>query len=426
MLGSNAIDELAMVGVSHINAPVTIREKLSIPQDDASEFLHQLRKRNIVREALVLSTCNRTELYAVSNNPLLVIEQAIARNGRHLHDLESLFYLKRGRDMIRHALTVASGIDSMILGEPEILGQMKKAFRYARQDSFTGSMLARVFEHTFHVAKQVRTETHISQSSLSLPAICTKLSQDIFGDLASCKILCIGVGMVVENAIAHFSGQRAASISVANRTLRNAANLASKYSIQTLALEDVTSALADFDIIITATSSVLPVIGKGALESACRRRRRRPIAIFDLAVPRDVEAEASDLEDLFLYTIDDIGRIAGANLDKRRQAVTQAEGIISAATEQLASWFERRDSVATIKALRQRVDHLRDTELQRALHSIQNGTPPDKALHNLARRLSNRMAHEPMQALTDNFANSDLLEEISHWYSDDKQNNRSN
>ncbi len=424
MLDSHSIDDLAMVGVSHVNAPVAIREKLSIPQDDAGAFLAQLRDRNIVREAIVLSTCNRTELYAVSSNPMLVIEQAIARGSRNLHGLESLFYLKRGRQMIKHAFTVASGIDSMILGEPEILGQMKKAFLNARQDHFAGSMLGRVFEHTFRVAKQVRTETHISKESLSLPAICAKLSREIFGDLASCKVLCIGVGLVVESALAHFSKQNIASLTIANRTLRNAASLAGRYDTNTLAFEDITHSLADFDIIITATSSVLPVIGKGALESACRRRRRRPIAIFDLAVPRDVESEADALEDLFLYTIDDIGNLAGANLDKRRTAVAKAEGIITEATEQLVSWFERSDSIATIKELRGRMDDLRETELKRALRAVQSGNSPEDALRELAHRLSNRMAHDPLQTLSDNYTNNELIEEISNWYSDDKQDKR--
>jgi glutamyl-tRNA reductase len=325
--------------------------------------------------------------------------------------------------MIQHAFAVACGLDSMILGEPEILGQMKKAFIAAREGNFAGTTLSQLFERSFNVAKKIRTTTAISRETVSAPAICAKLAERIYGELDQCSALCVGAGTIIESTLSHFAANGVGNLTIANRTLSHARDLAANFGAQTLAYEDVTQQLHQYDIIITATSSVLPVIGKGALERAIRQRKRRPIAIFDLAVPRDVEPEASEIEDIFLHTIDDIGNIAGANLAKRREAAEQAHDHIEAATEDMVEWFARRDAIDVIKDLRSRLDTLRDAELERSIAALQKGANAEQVISKLARRLTSRLAHEPLQSLRDNHANRDLVEELSNWYRDDRANN---
>lgn len=421
-----AVNDLALVGINHFNAKVAVREKLSIPHDEASHLLTTLHERELAHESLVLSTCNRTELYCLSSQPEMIMAQILGRTGRHLEELQELFYIKRGRQVIQHAFAVASGLDSMILGEPEILGQMKKAFAAARTGNFAGLALGQLFEKAFRVAKQVRTETAISRESVSAPAICALLAQRIFGKLDSCGVLCIGAGIIVETALQHFTTHQVSRLTVANRTLRRARDLASHFNAQVVPYEEVNQLLHEHDIIITATSSVLPVIGKGALERALRLRRRKPIAIFDLAVPRDVEAEAAELEDLFLHTIDDIGTLVGTNLAKRQGAVDEARCHIDTATEELVEWFERRDAVGIIKNLRNRLDILRDQEIEHSLAALRKGTKPEEALRELAHRLTNQLANDPLQSLRDQHANRDLLDELSNWYANDRKDNTKN
>ena len=399
---------------------VDVREKLSIPSDEADGFLAELLNRRFASEALVLSTCNRTELYCLSAQPELVRSMTVTRGGHNLQKYEDLFYVKRGRDMIKHAFAVASGLDSMILGEPEILGQMKKAFTLAHAAGFTGPHLTKLFERTFNVAKKVRSETAVGREVISVPALCTKLARDIFGDLSECTALCIGAGTIIETAVEYLTNQSTAAVTISNRTLHNAEVLAQTHGANLLPYEDITHSLHRFDIIITATSSVLPVIGKGALERSCEMRKRRPMAIFDLAVPRDVEPEANRLEDLFLYSIDDIGKIASVNMDKRRAAANDAQAHISKATENLVSWYERLGTVAIIKDLRQRLDILRDKEVAKAHQALANGKDPDAVLRMLAHRLTNRLANDPLHLLASQHPQGEIVDEINNWYKVDE------
>lgn len=415
------LNHLSLIGISHQNAPLEIREKVSITSSDAAGFLSELRSRNLAREGMVLSTCNRTELYCLTDHPAAVRSLAIEHASVPIDGLASMFYLKCGRDMIRHAFAVASGLDSMILGEPEIFGQMKKAFAAARADGFVGSTLTRLFERTFNVAKQVRTETGVARESVSAPVLCARLSESIFGDLRQCRLLCIGSGTVVENAVQHFTGNRIGGVMVANRTLRNAQELGERFGASYLPYEQIASALHAHDIVIAATSSVLPVIGKGALERALELRKRRPIAVFDLAVPRDVEPEAARLEDVFIYTIDDIGKLANANMAKRMAAVNDAQRYINRATEELVAQFERDDVSAIIKSLRDRLDGLRDAEVAAAQRDLANGKDPKEVVARLARKLTNRLAHDPLQLLADNATSYEMIERINTWYDSGEQ-----
>lgn len=414
-----ALDNLSLVGVSHANASLEVREKLSVPNDEAPGYLAELHTRGLAQEALLLSTCNRTELYCMTDRPESIRDIAATRGERGPHGYESLFYLKRGSETIRHAFTVACGLDSMILGEPEILGQMKKAYGMAREEGFTGPNLAKLFERTFNVAKRIRTDTAIARESVSAPAICAKLARSIFGDLDQCNVLCVGAGTIVETALEHFSGHSVSEVSIANRTMHHAEEIAAKGGAKVIPYEHITRDLHRHDIIITATSSVLPVIGKGALENACEKRKRKPMAVFDLAVPRDVEPEASRLEDLFLYTIDDLGRIASANLEKRREAINDAQVHIAKATEELVDWYQAREAVDVIKEFRGRIDNLRDLEMERAAKAMASGKDSGEVLRTLANRLANRLAHDPIQALGGRGVTADLIDEIDNWYRDD-------
>lgn len=412
---SMTLDRLSLVGVSHANAALEIREKLSVPNDEAPGYLAELRTRGLADEALVLSTCNRTEVYCVSGSPEGIRDLTAARGGAS-YGYESLFYLKSGQAAIRHAFSVASGLDSMILGEPEIFGQMKKAYGMARQEGFTGPNLAKLFERTFSVAKRVRTETAIARESVSAPAICSRLARSIFGDLDGCGVLCIGAGTIVETALEHFSGNSVSFVTVANRTMRHAEELAARFGAKVIPYESITRELHRHDIVITATSSVLPVIGKGALENASRLRKRRPMAVFDLAVPRDVEPEAARLEDLFLYSIDDIGRISSDNMEKRREAVIDANTHIARASEELVDWYNARESVDVVKDFVGRVDAIRDREIARALKAAAAGKDGEEVLRSLASRLAGKLAHDPAKALGSRGVTGELIDEIDNWY----------
>ena len=422
MNASPALEHLSLIGVSHASASLEIRERLSVSNDEAPIYLEKLRKRDLAQEAIILSTCNRTELYCVSDDPESIRYLAANRGDNASHGYEALIYLKRGNETIRHAFAVASGLDSMILGEPEILGQMKKAYGSAREEGFTGPNLAKLFERSFNVAKRIRTDTAISRESLSAPAICAKIASSIFGDLKPCSVLCIGAGAIVEAALEHFSNHSVSSVTIANRTMRNAEKLASTCGAKTIPYEFITEDLHKHDIVITATGSTLPVIGKGALERALEMRKRKPMAVFDLAVPRDVEPEADRLEDLFLHTIDDIGKIAGDNLEKRREAIREAQAHISKATEELVGWYHSREAIDVVKEFRDRVDLIRDTEIERALKMVAAGKKNEEVLRMLATKLSNRLASDPLRALSSGDMSGDLIDEIGNWYKSDGDN----
>ena len=415
------LNHLSLIGISHLNAPLEIREKVSITSSDAPGFLDMLRARDVASEGLVLSTCNRTELYCLTDHPTAVRSLAVEHANASIDGLEEMFYLKNGREMVRHAFSVASGLDSMILGEPEIFGQMKRAFSAARAGGFAGSSLTRLFERTFNVAKQVRANTDIARESVSAPVLCARLSQSIFGDLGQCQLLCIGSGTMIENALQHFTTHKIGSFTVANRTLRNAQGLSERFNASYMPYEEIAANLHKHDIIISATSSVLPVIGKGALERALEQRKRRPLAIFDLAVPRDVEPEAARLEDAFIFTIDDIGKLANSNMEKRKAAAKVARSYINQATEELVAQFERDDLKDSIKNLRSRLDQHRDEETEQALRKIEAGKDPKVVIAELAHRLTNRLAHDPLRALSSTSASYDVIEEISSWYENNER-----
>ena len=422
---------MAVAGISHRAAPISLRERFAVPAEHSERVLERLRRSCGAAEAALLATCNRTECYARGADPDAVRAALASLAGDNPLEYEPLIYVKRSTAMVGHAFSVASGLDSMIIGEPEILGQMKDAYRRAQKSGHCGQVLGWVFERAFRVAKTVRSETAISQLSLSIPALCARVAERIFGSLADCRILCIGAGAVIESALSYFDTHRDARIAVASRSIGSARQLAQRFpgspGIRAISLDEACRELAGFDVVLCATASATPILGKGTFERSLRERKRRPMAVFDLSVPRNVEPEVSELEDVFLHKLDDLGQMAAANRDRRLAATGQARAIIDAEVARFCSWLSARDATATIRELRSRISAIRDAESARARAAVAAGADPADQIDTLARRLAQRLAHEPTRALADFSDQPELAAEISGWYrsSDyDEQDNR--
>ena len=309
-----------------------------------------------------------------------------------------IYTLPRER-AVTHAFRVASGLDSMVLGEPQILGQMKQAVRHAESAGALGLVLNRLFQRTFAVAKDVRTHTDIGSASISMAAASVKLAERIFPSIAETRVLMIGAGEMIELTATHFAARGPKSITIANRTLERGRALADRFGAESITLNDMPERLPEFDIIVTCTASTLPILGKGLLERVVKARRHSPVFIVDLAVPRDVEPEAAELDDVFLYSVDDLSNIVKDNLSIRKEAVTQAEEMIATQAQSFLRWLEGRTVVPTITALHGHHEQLRAAELERALRMLKGGSAPEQVLEALARGLTNKFLHAPTQAL---------------------------
>jgi glutamyl-tRNA reductase len=394
---------LFTLGLNHQTAPLAVRERVVFHVERLHEALDQL-KRGLAQEAAILSTCNRTELYIAGETP-----SALAQWFAHYHhvapdELQPYLYTLPSEQAVRHAFRVASGLDSMVLGEPQILGQMKQAARAAESAGTLGSVLHRLFQRSFAVAKEVRTTTRIGAASVSMAAAAVKLAARIFPSLKDQSVLLIGAGEMIELAATHFAAQAPARMSVANRTLERAERLARRFNARAIELRSLAEHLHEHDIVISSTASSLPILGKGLVERALRARRRRPMFMVDLAVPRDIEQEAGELDDVFLYTLDDLAGIVSANLDARRSSLEQAEAIIDTQVGQFMRWMHLREGVPLIRALREQADAARRQELERALKALERGEDPAQVLEALSQTLTNKLMHGPTQALSDTLA----------------------
>ena len=391
---------LHVLGINHRSAPLEAREKLAFAQEAQGEALARLATEPGVSEAVLVSTCNRTEVYCRAQDESAVrawLEREAAKSGLAI---AAHLYSHRDSEAVRHAFRVAAGLDSMVLGEPQILGQVKQAVRTAEGTGTLGSHLSRLFQATFSVAKQVRTATALGAQSISMAAAALKLAQNLFGDLSRTRLLLIGVGEMVELAATYFVAQRPQSIVVANRTVARGEEFAARFGGRAIALAELPARIAEFDLVITATASSLPILGKGLIESALKARKRRPMFIVDFAVPRDVEVEVGDLEDVFLYSIDDLGKIVQEGAQARKSAVAQAESIVD---REVAAFHERqgaRASVPAIVELRRRADEYREIELAKAKARLAKGEDPAAVLEALAKGLANKFLHHPTQALS--------------------------
>jgi glutamyl-tRNA reductase len=391
---------LFTLGLNHLTAPLAVRERVVFHVERLHDALGEL-KRELAREAAILSTCNRTELYVAGENPADLAQWLAQYHRLAPGELHPYLYTLPQEQAVRHAFRVASGLDSMVLGEPQILGQMKDAARAAESAGTLGSLLHRLFQRSFAVAKEVRSTTRIGAASVSMAAAAVKLAARIFPSLKDQSVLLIGAGEMIELAATHFAAQAPARIAVANRTLERAERLATRFNAEALELRSLGERLHEYDIVVSCTASSLPILGKGLVERALRARRHRPMFMVDLAVPRDIEQEAAELGDVFLYTIDDLAEIVSANLDSRRSALDQAEAIIESQVGQFMHWMRLREGVPLIRALRDEADAARREELERALKALARGEDPAKVLEALSRTLTNKLLHGPTQALSE-------------------------
>ena len=389
---------LLALGLNHHTAPLAVRERVVFHVERLREALTEL-KGAFSSEAAILSTCNRTELY-LTDGQQTDLAQWLARY-HHFDpaELQPYLYTHSTESAVRHAFRVASGLDSMVLGEPQILGQMKDAARAAESAGTLGTVLHKLFQRSFAVAKEVRTTTRVGVASVSMAAASVKLAARIFPSLKDQSVLFIGAGEMIELCATHFAAQAPARITVANRTLERAERLASRFNGNAIELRSLAERLHEHDIIVSCTASSLPILGKGLVERAVRARRHRPIFMVDLAVPRDIEQEVSELDDVFLYTIDDLAGIVSANLDARRSAVEQAEAIIDTQVGQFMHWMQVRETVPLIRQLREQAEEARRHELDRALKALARGEDPAAVLESLSQGLTNKLLHAPTQAL---------------------------
>lgn len=410
------------LGLNHVTAPLAVREQVAFDVVGLPKALHDLLRGEQVREAAILSTCNRTELYCAAEsaeaiNPVaewLADYHAVPGPQIHPH-----LYTHPQRDAVRHMFRVASGLDSMVLGEPQILGQMKQAARTAEEAGTLGSMLGKLFQHTFAVAKEVRSTTAIGANTVSMAAAAVHLSARIFDAISKQKLLFIGAGEMIELCAAHFAAEQPAKITIANRTPDRARALAGRIQADVIRLDELGERLADYDIIVSCTGSPLPILGLGMVERALKQRRHRPMVMVDLAVPRDIEAEVGRLDDVFLYTMDDLGEIVAAGLESRQAAVVEAEAIIDQQVHNFLHWVESREVVPLIRALRDGAEQVRQHELEHALKALAKGDDPAKVLEALSRGITNKLMHPPTQALNQAEGNqraqvADLLARIYH------------
>jgi len=405
---------LLTLGLNHRTAPVAIRERAAFAPEQLTDALQDVTRRGVVGEAAILSTCNRTEVYCGLDevNGEGVIDWLCRYRRLSPADLRPYLYTYPDQAAVKHAFRVAAGLDSMVLGEPQILGQMKQAFAAAHKAGATGKLLNRLFQQTFAVAKEVRTDTAIGASPVSVASATVQLAKRIFRDLAEQTVLLIGAGDMIELCARHLREHRIGRLIVANRTLERARLIADAVGGEAISLAEMPARLAEADIVISSTASQLPILGKGAVESALRQRKRRPVFLVDLAVPRDIEAEVAELSDVYLYTIDDLKDVVDENMQSRVAAAREAERIIDMRVVDFMQWVRSLDAVPTIRALRDNANAIREAEVRRARQRLARGEDPVQVVEQLARALTNKFTHAPTEALrrADRDGNDTLLD----------------
>jgi len=392
---------LFALGLNHQTAPLDIRERVAFATHALESALGELVRGHGATEAAILSTCNRTEVYVSAGETQAATAWLAEYHRLRPDELSPYLYTLPREQAVRHAFRVASGLDSMVLGEPQILGQLKEAVRVAESAGTLGTILHKLFQRSFAVAKEVRTNTQVGANSVSMAAAAVKLSARIFPSLHDQNVLFIGAGEMIELCATHFAAQAPARITVANRTLERGQALARRFNARAIELRTLVDHLHEHDIVVSCTASSLPILGKGLVERALKARRRRPIFMVDLAVPRDIEREVGDLDDVFLYTVDDLQGIVQGNLDARRSAVEQAEAIIETQVGQFMHWMAVREAVPLIRSLREHAEEARQREVDRALKLLHKGEDPKQVLEALSQGLTNKLMHGPTQALNE-------------------------
>ena len=401
--------QLLAIGINHHTAPVALRERVAFPLEQIKPALGMFKDlwqgpaARVAPEAAILSTCNRTELYCATDDQ--AAREAAIQWLSHYHNLPAdelapHVYALPQSEAVRHAFRVASGLDSMVLGETQIVGQMKDAVRTASEAGALGTYLNQLFQRTFAVAKEVRSTTEIGAQSVSMAAAAVRLAQRIFDKISSQRVLFIGAGEMIELCGTHFAAQKPRELVVANRTAERGEKLAERFNGRSIPLSELPARMHEFDIIVSCTASTLPIIGLGAVERAVKARRHRPIFMVDLAVPRDIEPEVGKLQDVFLYTVDDLGAIVREGSASRQAAVAQAESIIDTRVQNFMQWLDARSIVPVIRHMHTQADAMRRAEVERARKMLVRGDDPAAVLEALSQSLTNKLIHGPTHALS--------------------------
>jgi glutamyl-tRNA reductase len=388
---------LLAVGINYNTAPVAIREHLAFPAESLESSLKTLWNSHKINGAAILSTCNRTEFYYQTddNSPDTLIEWIADTKSISPKEFAPYLYSHTDSQSIRHMFRVACGLDSMVLGEPQILGQMKTAYQAAYEAGTLGKHLGKLFHHTFSAAKKVRTDTAIGSSPVSVAFAAVQLAQQIFNSLSEQTALLIGAGETIELTARHLYQNNIGRIIIANRTYDKAHALASQFNGYAIDLSELPTHLAEADIVISSTASQLPILGKGRVESAIKKRKHKPMFMVDLAVPRDIETEVAQLQDVYLYTVDDLQNTIDQNMDSRRKAAEQAEEIIDTQVEHFLSWMRSQGAQSVIKDYRLQAELTRNQVLEKALSQLNNGLNAEQVLNLLAHTLTNKLIHTP-------------------------------
>jgi len=390
------------LGLNHNTAPLDLRGKFAFALESIPPVLSGLKATMQPQgEVALLSTCNRTEIYCAADHLAMqeTFQWLAQSGGVSAEDLRTHTYSLQDEHAARHAFRVASGLDSMVLGEPQILGQMKDAVRVASEVGVLGTTLNQLFQRSFSVAKEVRSSTEIGSHSISMAAAAVRLAGQIFEDLSQVKVLFVGAGEMIELSATHFNAQKPLRMAIANRTLERGEMLASHFGAESMRLSDLPDRLHEFDVVVSCTASTLPLIGLGAVERALKKRRNRPMFMVDLAVPRDIEPEVKSLSDVYLYTVDDLSGLVQTAQASRQAAVADAEVIIDAGVQSFLNWMSQRNLVPLIQQLNSQAEIWRANELQRVKKLLAKGESVDQALEALAKGLTQKMLHGAMAQL---------------------------
>ncbi|HGG9438958.1 TPA: glutamyl-tRNA reductase [Neisseria meningitidis] len=414
--------QLTAVGLNHQTAPLSIREKLAFAAACLPEAVRNLARSNAATEAVILSTCNRTELYCVGDSEE-IIRWLADYHSLPIEEIRPYLYALDMQETVRHAFRVACGLDSMVLGEPQILGQIKDAVRVAQEQESMGKKLNALFQKTFSVAKEIRTDTAVGENSVSMASASVKLAEQIFPDIGDLNVLFIGAGEMIELVATYFAAKSPRLMTVANRTLARAQELCDKLGVnaEPCLLSDLPAILHDYDVVVSSTASQLPIVGKGMVERALKQRQSMPLFMLDLAVPRDIEAEVGDLNDAYLYTVDNMVNIVQSGKEARQKAAAAAETLVSEKVAEFVRQQQGRQSVPLIKALRDEGEKARKQVLENAMKQLAKGATAEEVLERLSVQLTNKLLHSPTQTLNKaGEEDKDLVHAVAQIYHLDK------
>jgi glutamyl-tRNA reductase len=388
-----------VLGLNHKTAPVALREKVAFTEDRLAAALRALLRESGVAEVVILSTCNRTELYWSGQASAAELSEWLERHHGNNLDLASSLYVHQERTAVEHAFSVASGLDSMVLGESQILGQLKDAYRVAHEAGSTGPWLNKLFQAAFSAAKRVRSETQIGANAVSLASAAVSLARRMYADLGSRSALMIGAGEMIDLAARHFSSAGLKRVVIANRTLSRAQRLAAEIKAYAVDLSGLDKELSEADIVVSCTASPTPLISKASAAAAIRKRRHRPIFMLDLAVPRDIDPAVADLSDVYLFSIDDLQKVVEENRQQREVAAGGARELLNEEVARFLAESRAHDAGPAIRSLRQNAEAVRQQTVEQARRMLQNGKPAEEVIEFLANTLTNRLLHTPTQAL---------------------------